>query len=88
MTNGGGAPGPFRQLNGEIYYPPYLFKKNGSGEFGRVEHIAEAAALAGDVLAADKVIDRAHLPHLSVSEMGLRRQRFLAAVRGHLIAIL
>lgn len=33
LTAGGGAPGPLKQLNGEVYYPPYLFKKNGSGEF-------------------------------------------------------
>jgi hypothetical protein len=31
LTGGGGAPGPLTQLNGEIYYPPYLFEKNGSG---------------------------------------------------------
>jgi hypothetical protein len=33
LTGGGGAPGPYTQLNGEIYYPPYLFKRDGSGEF-------------------------------------------------------
>lgn len=25
MTAGGGSPGPVTNLNGEIYYPPYLF---------------------------------------------------------------
>ena len=33
ITGGGGRPGPIPQLNGEIYYPPYLFKKDGSGQF-------------------------------------------------------
>ncbi|PXX18403.1 glyoxal oxidase-like protein [Nitrosomonas ureae] len=33
ITGGGGTPGPLTQLNGEIYYPPYLFKKDGSGQF-------------------------------------------------------
>lgn len=33
LTGGGGAPGPVKGLNAEIYYPPYLFKKDGSGEF-------------------------------------------------------
>jgi hypothetical protein len=32
LTGGGGAPGPVRQLNAEIYYPPYLYKQDGSGE--------------------------------------------------------
>ena len=31
LTMGGGAPGPVNNLNGEIYSPPYLFKKDGSG---------------------------------------------------------
>lgn len=33
FTGGGGAPGPTDQLNGEIYFPPYLFKRDGSGQF-------------------------------------------------------
>ena len=32
LTGGGGAPGPVVNLNSEIYYPPYLFKQDGSGE--------------------------------------------------------
>jgi len=31
LTAGGGAPGPVRNLNGEIFYPPYLWKADGSG---------------------------------------------------------
>ena len=31
LTNGGGAPGPVINLNGEIYYPPYLYRTDGSG---------------------------------------------------------
>ena len=31
LTGGGGAPGPVKGLNAEIYYPPYLFKRDGSG---------------------------------------------------------
>jgi hypothetical protein len=30
LTAGGGAPGPLNNLNGEIYYPPYLFDSNGN----------------------------------------------------------
>jgi Domain of unknown function (DUF1929)/CARDB len=31
LTGGGGAPGPVNELNAEIYYPPYLYLKDGSG---------------------------------------------------------
>ncbi len=33
LTAGGGPPGPVVNLNAEIYHPPYLYKKDGSGEF-------------------------------------------------------
>ncbi len=32
LTGGGGAPGPVAQLNAEIYFPPYLYKTDGSGQ--------------------------------------------------------
>jgi galactose oxidase-like protein len=31
LTGGGGAPGPVNELNAEIYYPAYLYAKDGSG---------------------------------------------------------
>ena len=31
LTAGGGAGGPVLNLNAEVYYPPYLFKPDGSG---------------------------------------------------------
>ena len=31
LTGGGGAPGPIKNMNAEIYYPPYLYKNDGSG---------------------------------------------------------
>ena len=42
LTGGGGNPGPIRQLNGEIYYPPYLFKTDGTGEFAPRPEIIDA----------------------------------------------
>jgi hypothetical protein len=30
LTAAGGAPGPVRNLNGEIYYPPYLYDNGGA----------------------------------------------------------
>jgi Domain of unknown function (DUF1929)/Glyoxal oxidase N-terminus len=32
LTAGGGAPGPVNNLNAEIYYPPYLYANDGSGQ--------------------------------------------------------
>lgn len=31
LTGGGGAPGPVINLNAELYFPPYLYQKDGSG---------------------------------------------------------
>jgi hypothetical protein len=31
LTAGGGSPGPIVNLNAEIYYPPYLYAQDGSG---------------------------------------------------------
>jgi len=45
FTGGGGAPGPVENLNAEIYYPPYLFKKDGSGEFAPRPTIVHAPAV-------------------------------------------
>lgn len=42
LTGGGGVPGPLRQMNGEVYYPPYLFKKDGTGEFAPRPEIVDA----------------------------------------------
>ena len=42
LTGGGGYPGPLKQLNGEIYYPPYLYKKDGSGQFALRPEIIDA----------------------------------------------
>lgn len=42
FTGGGGNPGPLTQLNGEIYYPPYLFKTDGSGQFAPRPTIIDA----------------------------------------------
>ncbi|MFO1419290.1 MAG: galactose oxidase early set domain-containing protein [Methylotetracoccus sp.] len=44
FTGGGGAPGPTNMLNAEIYYPPYLFKKDGSGQLATRPTITSAPA--------------------------------------------
>lgn len=40
LTAGGGPPGPVVNRNAEIYHPPYLFKKDGSGELASRPTIA------------------------------------------------
>ncbi|RZL03493.1 MAG: DUF1929 domain-containing protein [Rubrivivax sp.] len=45
LTGGGGAPGPQDNLNIEIYYPPYLFKKDGSGQMADRPQIVGAPAV-------------------------------------------
>ena len=54
LTAGGGAPGPVTNLNAEIYYPPYLFKKDGSGQPASPDDprftrgVARQSAICGD----------------------------------------
>lgn len=47
FTGGGGNPGPRKQLNGEIFYPPYLFKKDGSGQLAPRPKIKYAPTTIG-----------------------------------------
>ena len=42
LTAGGGSPGPQTNLNGEIFYPPYLYKNDGSGELAERPQIMAA----------------------------------------------
>lgn len=35
LSGGGGRPGPLTNINAELFYPPYLFKKDGSGELAK-----------------------------------------------------
>lgn len=47
LTGGGGAPGPVAQLNAEIYWPPYLYKTDGSGQPATRPGILTAPTAAG-----------------------------------------
>lgn len=46
LTGGGGAYGPVAQLNGEVWFPPYLFRRDGSGRFAPRPGIATAPTKA------------------------------------------
>lgn len=47
LTGGGGAPGPVFNLNAEIYYPPYLYMNDGSGQPAPRPTIATAPTVLG-----------------------------------------
>jgi hypothetical protein len=46
LTGGGGSPGPVDNLNAEIYYPPYLYSADGSGNPAPRPTIVSATPLA------------------------------------------
>lgn len=48
LTVGGGPPGPVTNLNAEIYHPPYLFARDGSGRLARRPRITAAGAVGYD----------------------------------------
>lgn len=48
LVAGGGAYGPVTNLNAEIYYPPYLFKSDGSGELAPRPTIVSAPQTLGE----------------------------------------
>lgn len=47
LTAGGGAPGPLTNLNAEIFYPPYLYRRDGSGQPAARPVIQEAPQSLG-----------------------------------------
>lgn len=47
LTAGGGSPGPVINLNAEIYYPTYLYAKDGSGSAAQRPVILDAQAQGG-----------------------------------------
>jgi hypothetical protein len=67
LTGGGGAPGPVNNTNVQVYYPPYLFKKDDSGELAPRPNISKGP-------------DTAHLGqkiHLSVKAQGISKVTLL-----------
>jgi len=85
LTGGGGGPGPVFNLNAEIYYPPYLYKPDGSGE-PAIRPIIESAPTAGSwgqqigvTMFNDKTIDKVALVRFGgVTHAFGNDQRYLA----------
>lgn len=51
MTGGGGNPGPVTNMNAEVFYPPYLWEPNGSGQFAirpSIESVSDDTVVLGD----------------------------------------
>ncbi|MBW3604437.1 MAG: DUF1929 domain-containing protein [Actinobacteria bacterium] len=83
LTSGGGPPGPVVNLNAEIYHPPYLYKKDGSGEFADRPTIADlgkvgyGGAFPVDVGAGQKISKVALVRTGSVTHSFDMDQRFM-----------
>ncbi|CAN5848091.1 hypothetical protein BH23ACT10_BH23ACT10_15720 [soil metagenome] len=83
LTSGGGPPGPVTNLNAEIYYPPYLFDQNGSGEratrpqITNVGQLTYGAAASVGVSGAGKVSKVALVRTGSVTHSFDMDQRFM-----------
>ncbi len=64
LTGGGGSPGPVRNLNAEVYFPPYLFNPDGSWAARPVVNAAPTAVsrnssfavTMGNTTAVEKVV--------------------------------
>ena len=69
LTGGGGLPGPETNQNVEIYYPPYLFKSDGTPAVRPTITSATAATDAGTTLAIDTP-DAASVARVSLVKMG------------------
>lgn len=70
LTAGGGPPGPVVNLNAEIYHPPYLFKRDGSGELAERPRISSVGDVRyGDPFAVD-VADGAQISKVALVRTG------------------
>ncbi|HLY58498.1 MAG TPA: galactose oxidase-like domain-containing protein [Stellaceae bacterium] len=84
LTGGGGSPGPVTNLNAEIYYPPYLYAKDGSGNVAARPSLTTAKTTVGigqsfkaTVGAADQIARMTLVRTGSVTHSQNTDQRFL-----------
>lgn len=78
LTGGGGAPGPVRGLNAEIFYPPYLFKKDGSGELApkpQIVAISDKAPTWSQAIAV-QMANKAVIQRVSLMRLGSATHSF------------
>lgn len=80
LTGGGGAPGPAKQLNSEVYFPPYLFNPDGS--FAQRPQIASVSSQSmgwsegfNVEMADDATVERVTLVRFGSSTHGLNTEQ-------------
>jgi hypothetical protein len=83
VTGGGGDPGPVRNLNAEIYYPPYLYGRNGVPAFRPKIDSAPSTAQIGGTLdltvdAVDKITGVTLVRAGAVTHSANLEQRFFS----------
>ncbi len=84
LTAGGGPPGPVANLNAEVYHPPYLYRKDGSGELAARPTIAGmgtvryGGSFSVDVGAGQKISKVALVRTGSVTHSFDMDQRYMA----------
>lgn len=86
LSGGGGAPGPVTNLNAEVYYPPYLFKSDGSGELAvrpTIDQVPDRKLVWGEIVpiavSASTQIDRVTLVRTgAVTHTFNNEQRFMS----------
>lgn len=78
LTGGGGARGPVTNLNGEIYYPPYLFRNNsGTIEFAprpTIQSVSSTSLKAGESLNIS--IGSGHISRITLVRVGAATHAF------------
>ena len=81
LVAGGGAPGPLTNLNAEIYYPPYLFRDNGTLAARPSIALAPELLQIGQSFALDVAGAAAHQPrHAGENGLGNARLEHGAAL--------
>lgn len=72
LTSGGGAPGPVTNLNAEIFYPPYLYARDGSGNAAPrpvVTLVSTGTVSAGEQIQA-RVASASGISRVTLLKMG------------------
>ncbi|MBW3605875.1 MAG: DUF1929 domain-containing protein [Actinobacteria bacterium] len=70
LTAGGGPPGPVTNLNAEIYYPPYLFAQDGSGQLAQRPRIMSVGEVGYGTALPVRVADAGRVSKIAMIRTG------------------